>query len=144
MFHNSDHKGFFSHNLFFLLPTIIMLIYGVYQIRLDIPYQNTLDLKEPTLVCIKEDCHSWVENGLKLDFIDASSSFGKTLLDLYQAKDNLLVFDDEGNQTILTDTTPEKVRHYLMGLHNYRAGYRPVHPRVHSGDAPHDPSPNAN
>ncbi len=132
-------KDFFLHNLFFLLPTIIMLIYGGYYMHINILYQKTLDLKSPALVCEKEDCHTWHEEKVPVQFIDAQSSLGKTLLDLYQGYKNLLIFDDEGTQTILTDTDPKSFKRYLVGLKNYRAGYRPVDPPVHSGDAPHDP-----
>ena len=79
-----------------------------------------------------------------IELIDANSSLGKTLLDLYQAQNNLLVFqDDEKTWTFLTNTTPERFKLYLMGLRNYRAGYRPADPPVRSGDALRAPSPNA-
>lgn len=136
-------KGFFSHNLFFLLPTILMLIYGIYQVRLNVPYQYTFDTKGPKLVCAKEDCAIWIEKKINPNFIDANSSLGKILLDLYQAQNNLLMFEDFENQTILTDTTPEKLKRYWIGLQSYRAGYRPADPPVHSGDDPRDPLPNA-
>ena len=76
-------------------------------------------------------------------FVDKNSIWGKALLDFYQARENLVIFDDMGTQTILTDTTPNDLERYLIGLKNYRAGYRPVHLPVHSGDAQHDLSPNA-
>ena len=121
-----------------------MLVYGIYEQDLKITYRTTLDLDHPTLVCTKEDCNLWIKSGLNLRFIDAQSSFGKTLLDIHQAHKNLLFFEDEGIHTVLTNMTPAKFNKYLIGLQNYRAGYRPVHPPVHSEDVPRDLSPNAN
>ena len=122
-----------------------MLIYGVYTVSLDVVYQNTFESvsDSPILICEKDDCIFWKNTDLNVRFIDAQSSFGKTLLDFYQANKNSLIFDDEGIQTILTDTTLQDFRKYLIGLQNYRAGYRPADPPAHSEDDPRDLSPNA-
>ncbi len=132
-------KSFFSHNLFFLLPTIVMLFYQGYVAHLSIPYQQNLNFKHTTLVCTKDDCESWLKAGLQLHLIDAQSPLGKTLLRFYQASENVLIFNDDGIQTILVNTTPQKLKKYLIGLQNYRAGYRPIDPPVHFGDGPHVP-----
>ena len=53
------------------------------------------------------------------------------------------IFDDNGNETVLTNITPRKLKNYLIGLQNYRAQYRPAGPPIHSEDDRHDLSPNA-
>ncbi len=139
-------KAPFCHCFFFLLPTLVMLFYGIYVVNVEIPYRDvqSTDANIPTVVCEKTDCLTWSEMNFKVHLVPRESDLGKTLLDLYQANQNLIVFNDSGILTVLTDTTPQDVMRYLIGLKNYRAGYRPTDQPVHSGDDLHVPLPNAN
>jgi len=143
--HLSLKKSFFYHNLFFLLPTLCLLVIGIYHAQKKIIYdnQNPIDMSRINIVCQPSNCVNWQEDLSNFRLINADSSFGKTLMDLYQAQENVIIFDDSGIQTILIDSQPQKLKFYQKGLKNYRAGYRPTDPPVRSEDAQHDPSPNA-
>lgn len=136
---------FFLHNLFFLLPTIYLLFSAIYSHFTDVVYENApkMDKTRINVVCEKSDCQNWMAFLPSVRFINPKSNFGKELQNLYNTDKTIVVFDDNGIETVLTDIPPKKLEKYLIGLQNYRAQYRPVDPPVHSGDDRHDLSPNA-
>ena len=139
-------NDFFLHNLFFLLPTIYLLCSGVYNHFIGIPYENApkMDKTRINIVCEKSDCQNWMEFLPNVRFIDPKSNFGKELQSLYNVKKRIILFYDNNTEIILTDTSPEKLKNYLIGLQNYRAQYMPIDPPTHFGDDRHDLLPNAN
>lgn len=138
-------KDFFFQNLFFLLPTICLLGWSVFSYTTDISYNNIphIDKNRINVICEKTECMNWENLNSNIRFINPQSSFGKELLNHHETKGTTVIFNDEGNETVLTDTTVKKFKRYLIGLQNYRARYTPIDPPTHSGDAPHGPSPNA-
>lgn len=136
---------FFLHNLFFLLPTIYLLFSGIHSHFINVPYENApkMDKTRINVICEKSDCQNWMAFLPSVRFINPKSNFGKELQNLYNTDKTIVVFDDSGIETVLTDITPKKLEKYLIGLQNYRAQYRPVDPPIHSGDDRHDLSPNA-
>ncbi len=138
-------NDFFLHNFFFLLPTIFLMIGSIYNYVIEIPYENlsVIDKTRINVVCEKKDCQEWKAYQPSICFIDPKADFGKTLKDKYIHKKNIVIFNDNQNEIVLTDITPKKLEKYLTGLQNYHAQYRPVDPPIHSGDDRHDLSPNA-
>ena len=138
-------NDFFLHNLFFLLPTIYLLFSGIHSHFTDVVYENApkIDKMRINIVCEKSDCQNWMAFLPSVRFINPKSNFGKELQNLYNTDKTIVVFDDSGIETVLTDITPKKLEKYLIGLQNYRAQYRPVDPPIHSGDDRRALSPNA-
>ncbi len=138
-------NDFFLHNLFFLLPTIYLLSSGIYNHFNTVSYENApkIDKTRINIVCEKSDCQNWKSYQPSVRFISPKSDFGKILKDKYTSEKNIVIFNDNENETVLTDITPKKLERYLIGLQNYRAQYMPIDPPTHSEDGRRALSPNA-
>lgn len=116
-------KKFFLFNLTFLIPTLGLLIIGIYGLNKTPDYRNMLNPKGISIVC--EKCSSWQEIP-NAYFINPKTALGRILLKVYNRSGTMIIFQEEGERFILSpDVSVKKLNRFIKNWSDYHARYMP-------------------
>ncbi len=133
-------KHFFFTNLFFLLPTVILLFWNIDTCQNQSPpYQRALQ-SGVNVVCAPHDCQKWMKvKHYPVTLIDATSDLGKQLKKQYSNTAELVIFVNQNEQTVFNKPiTPKQIGIFKTEWQNYHALCKPKNPPIHFDSVPHD------
>ena len=120
-------KKFFLFNLFFLLPTVIILIFTLKQGgQPPISYSNELNPSGLTIVCQSKECIKW-QKLPNVYFIDSETVLGQSLQKIYRRERQALIIwqDKKGRIIFSPKISIRRISKFIDGWQKYHASDKP-------------------